>query len=34
LIPNKLAETVRNFDVLPVASYHRDVLRFYFKLRG
>jgi hypothetical protein len=34
LIPNELTETVRNFDVLPVAVYHRDVLRFHFKLWG
>src|SRR6266550_8904026 len=34
LIPNKLAETVRNFDVPPVAVYRRNVLRLHFKLRG
>src|SRR2546429_8854772 len=33
LIPNKLAETVRNFDVPSVAVYHRDVLRLHFKLQ-
>jgi hypothetical protein len=32
LIPDKLAETVGNFDVLPVAVYHGDMLRFHFKL--
>src|SRR5205807_3149530 len=34
LIPNKLAETVRNFDIPPVAIYHRDILRSHFKLWG
>src|SRR5712664_322810 len=34
LVPNKLAETIGNFDVLPVAVYHRNVLRLHFKLRG
>src|SRR6266550_2342897 len=33
-IPNKLAETVRNFDVPSVAVYHGNVLRFHFKLWG
>ena len=34
LIPNKVAETVRNFDVPPVTVYHRNVLRVHFKLQG
>src|SRR6266481_381087 len=34
LIPNKLTETVRNFDVLPVSVYHRNVMGLHFKLRG
>src|SRR5437588_10581503 len=34
LISNKLAETIGNFDVPSVAVYHRNVLRFHFKLRG
>src|SRR5439155_15475671 len=34
LIPNQLAETVRNFDIPPVAIYHRDILRLHFKLWG
>src|SRR6266550_1079815 len=34
LIPNQLAETIGNFDVLSDAVYHRDVLTLHFQLWG